>query len=375
MWGRVQALRKRRAGSLEAGEWPGGLPLDLSPPEASESKEARLDRFKQQTLSSYTVTFSPRLVIGAYFFFALIFLPLGAAVIAGSSKVRSTVPITYNAGACKVSPAGSRCVVPFNVTRDIPPPSFLFYVVTNLHQNYREYVKSRSFPMLQGRVPVSRAEVRDCWPVLYRPENSSRSLAYFDNPKNPFVRSEILNPCGLTANSRFNDTLQICTRFDRQKGRCSAPVSANRTGIAWASDRLHKYNPNAKYFTPSANLLLQDEAFMVWMRLSTFARAEKLYGRIEQPLRKGLYFMEITSRFPARRFDGDKQFFISNTKWFGARNHFLGVLYVVTGVLSLVVALIVLVAHVYNPRPPADFNPDLIRRELTKLSIEYAQSN
>lgn len=374
MWGRMQALRKRRAGSLEAGDWPGSLGLSPAPEEA-ESKEARVERFKQQTLSSYTVTFSPKLVIGMYFAFALLFIPLGAAVIAGSSDVRSTTPVTYNLavnGACSSSPSGSRCLVPFTVTRDIPAPAYLFYVVTNLHQNYREYVKSRSFPQLRGIAPTTRGEVRDCWPLLYRPDFANRTIGFFE--ENKFRPSEIRNPCGLSAFSRFNDSMSICADWNNQTGKCRASIPTSQKGIAWKSDRLHKYRPG-EHFTAAANATLTDEAFMVWMRLSAFSRAEKLYGIISDPLPKGKYWMEINSRYPARVFDGDKQFFISNTKWFGAKNHFLGVLYVVTGVLSLGVALVILAAHMWHPRPAADFNPDLIRHELTKLSIEYGQAN
>ncbi len=235
-----------------------------------------------------------------------------------------------------------------------------------MHQNLREYVKSRSDVQLRGLTPTKADEVKDCYPMLYVDAYANRSQSYLF--ENPFNTSEIRNPCGLTAASKFNDTFTMC-----RDSNCTDKKGITRLsteGIAWPTDIAYKFGAGEEpHFSPKVNELLMDEAFLVWMRLSTFSRVEKLYARIEQPIRKGAYYMHVNSIYPVASFRGKKQFFISSTKWFGARNHFVGVLYTTVGVLALVVALVVLGTHVVYPRPPAHFDPDLIRGKLAKLSL------
>lgn len=328
---------------------------------------AIVERFRQQTLSSYTVTFSPRCVISVYYAIALVFIPLGAAVIAGSSSIQHSGTFRYDdMSGCDVGKRSSEnitknCLLEFNVKETIRPPSYLYYVVTNMYQNARQYVKSRSDVQLQGKRPRKRVDVMNCDPALYRPEIPQ-------SQRQTFNLSQFLNPCGLTALSRFNDTLTLC-----RDDICETTVQLGKKGIAWRTDRNDKFGPGkTSDFTPETNALLTDEDFIVWMRLSAFTRVEKLYGIIREELQPGTYYMRIESRYPVEDFKGQKLFFISNTKWFGARNHFLGAAYLTAGLASLLIATLVLVAHVLHPRRPAHADPDLIRRELAKLNVQYA---
>lgn len=74
--------------------------------------------------------------------------------------------------------------------------------------------------------------------------------------------------------------------------------SLQKEGIAWEWDRKYLYGDvDPQNFNPEGNReggtvtgpLNQDEAFMVWMRVSAAPSARKLYGRIEEDLPKGVY--------------------------------------------------------------------------------------
>ncbi len=371
MWLPVIGKRRQRSLDHEDPEW--SSPTALSMPswaDLAEAKAERIARFKQQTLKSVTVTFSPRLVLSLYFCIAILFIPIGAAILAGSNDIRSSGDIIYtNKTLCKEDE--KVCRFTFNLSRSVPSPSYLYYSILGMQQNYLPYVTSRSDWQLRGNTPTEIGQVASCLPKLYVDQFENRTLAIAHEV--PFNLSEIINPCGLTALSFFNDTFTLCHDTPANISEpCKRKVKTSEKGIAWDTDMKYVFNPGkAPHFSDKTNALLDNEHFMVWMRLSGFSRVEKLYARIEEPLPAGQLTMEVRSIFNVTGWDGDKLFFISDTKWFGGENLFLGVLYVATGMASLGIALLVLAWHVMYPRKPAYFEPDLLKRELAKLSMDY----
>lgn len=339
--------------------------------ELNSAKAERVARFKQQTLKSFTVTFSPRLVLALYLSVALVFIPIGAAILVGSVDIRETGRIDYMQH-CEL---GSECMVKIDVPRRIPAPSYMYYGISGMHQNHLSFVKSYSWTQLRGFVPANKDEVKDCYPELFRDANDSINIRLEDfvSHERKFNLSEIKNPCGLQADAFFNDTFELC----RDAG-CSRKISTTEDGIAWSSDDdRYNPNPNSPHYSKKTNLLLQDERFMVWMKLSTFAQVEKLYAIVQEPLQPGKYFLKINAEYDTRGWKGVKSFHISNTKWFGYKNSFLGFMYAITGGLCMVIAILILVLHVLNPRKPAHFESlsDMLKRELAKISIDNAQTN
>lgn len=353
-------LRKRRQRSVD--EEGSHLFRNIRLPElcqdGKDSYREALHHFHQQTLNSYIVTFSPHCVITLYYVIAILLIPLGAAVIAGSARIRSTAEIPYS-DQCELG--DEFCARRFTVQKRIAEPSYLYYIITNMHQNSREYVKSRSDLQLQGRVPRQLLDVTNCEPLLF---NQSIARGNGFNPK------EFLNPCGLTAASRFNDTFQLFRGAECDSLANDIPLG--KEGIAWRTDMKFKFNAGPEeYFSDQANELLEDADFVVWMRLSAFSKVEKLYGIVRRDLEPGEYCMRINNRFPTEEFGGEKKFYITNTAWFGGKNMFLGTAYLVVGLLSLVCATVILVIHIVQPREPAERNPELVKAELAKLTREY----
>jgi hypothetical protein len=173
-------------------------------------------------------------------------------------------------------------------------------------------------------------------------------------------------PCGLIANSFFNDTFKVTTGQVMKEDN-----------IAWASDRDKKFiNPDAATIAnnktykflwetyagiippPSADGStggVKDEHFMVWMRTAGLPTFRKLYGRFDTNLKKGENVtFSINTRFPVTAFGGKKALVISTASWMGGWNPFLGIAYVVVGGACLALAAVFFVKHMVSPRALGD---------------------
>lgn len=265
----------------------------------------------------------------------------------------------------------------FNVSKTLQPPSYLFYSVSNFHQNARDYVKSRSDIMNRGIVPKARLDIENCERWLCEDGGSDCTTG----ADGSFSATDLIYPCGLVARSFFNDSFAICRGTDRPCPNEDA-VNVRKKGIAWWTDAKYKFeegeapqyeknsslNPGGR----SANDLLEDEDFVVWMRLSAFSTFDKLYRIIEEPIiANTTYYMHIDVKYPVEQFKGAKFFYITNTTWFGTGNVFLGTAYLLVGMTALFIAVTFLFKHVLNPAAPSNIDPAILLREhLEKLNID-----
>lgn len=257
-----------------------------------------------------------------YFVVTVIFIPLGVAVYVKSTRMVSTPRIRYdNVDRCRIGPGpfanleeakamAGNCSFSVEIERNITAPSYFYYGMVNFYQNARTYVSSRAPNQLRGD-NVMKSDVKDCKPLINDGDG------------------ELLNPCGLVANSQFNDTFLLC-----RDEVCTDELELNGTNIAWRIDRERRFK---------APDLRDDEDLMVWMRASAYRNWKKLYRRIEEDIPAGTYYVNATSKFPVEGFDGEKFFFISETTWFGGPNEILGISYIVVGSVTLVLALVFLV--------------------------------
>lgn len=322
-------------------------------------------KLQQQDLKSYTTTFSPRCVISLYFIIAFFFLPLGIALVAGTSKLRWHGPISYHE---KIE---EKRLIDLTPRQTIRSPSYLYYSLSNFHQNSRDYVKSRSYLMNQGMAPQAKLDIENCEAYLC-PGGGDDCLRDEDGNLNS---DQFIYPCGLTAWSFFNDTFKLCQgSVSKNNANNCTKIRTSTEGIAWWTDMKYKFKPNRQderfeRINPdlnnrSANDLLEDPHFVVWMRLSAFPSFSKLYAIIGEDLIAGTnYTMIIDNVFPVNTFAGTKQFFITETTWFGDSNAFLATAYLIVGIVSLIVAVFLLMKYISNPLNPATIDPAILLRE------------
>lgn len=268
-------------------------------------------------------------------------------------------------------------------------PIYVYYQLDNFYQNHRRYVASRSDAQLRGDPTASTS---DCEPM----ETRSEVTKYDSTTATPISTDQDkeykLNPCGLIANSLFNDIIWLNGVTDPGSKNNTSEFSPNwmkQTGIAWQSDIDTKFvnipredqksdnlylwqNPNYRFIIPREEGQepipgvtawtekakawgVQDEHFIVWMRTAGLPNFRKLYGRIEKSFKKGtkLQFL-VSSNFVVNTFDGKKSLVISTTSWFGGRNPFLGIAYITVGGLCMILAILFFAKHKLSPRKLGD---------------------
>ena len=113
---------------------------------------------------------------------------------------------------------------------------YVYYQLKNFYQNHRTYVKSRSDKQLLGH-RSSKDEMDDCLPRKYAkvPARAARAPFGRARSKKSLTRAprrlngvkKQLWPCGLVANSLFNDVISLPS---------DSPYTLDETGIAWDTD-------------------------------------------------------------------------------------------------------------------------------------------
>jgi hypothetical protein len=122
-----------------------------------------------------------------------------------------------------------------------------------------------------------------CTPIITN-EDVGRYYAV-QNPDDPgnlvsLEPSDPAYPCGLVAKSLFNDTFKIT--------KDGVEIPQNMNGIAWETDVDAKFKnlpPDQMYTKQWYNV--EEENFIVWMRVAGLSSFRKLYAKIEQPLTPG----------------------------------------------------------------------------------------
>lgn len=117
--------------------------------------------------------------------------------------------------------ADKTCFVRFTISQDVEPPVLIHYELENFHQNHRSYYKSKDPYQLLGRVGAQdQISADDCQPLnKLRDENGTEIT---------------INPCGLIANTLFNDIFELTESTDPAGNPLG--IEMLETGIAWQSD-------------------------------------------------------------------------------------------------------------------------------------------
>ncbi|RMZ80311.1 hypothetical protein DV738_g2888, partial [Chaetothyriales sp. CBS 135597] len=247
------------------------------------------------------------------------------------------------------------CTLQFDIPNNIGPPVYLYYRLTSFYQNHRRYVKSLDTDQLKGNF-ISNSSISSsaCNPL----RTNGSDFAYY--------------PCGLIANSIFNDTF-FSPQYVNQGGQAdSSQYTMTNKSIAWSSDAdlygktSYKWNqvappPNWAERFPNGYTeetfpdLSEYEELHVWMRTAGLPKFSKLALRNDDDVMKaGTYTMDIYDYFPVQLYGGTKSILISTRTVMGGKNSFLGIAYVVIGGLCIVLGVIFTAAHLIRPRKLGD---------------------
>jgi len=306
--------------------------------------------FQQQRLKAWQPLLTPKWVIGTFLVIGIIFLPVGIGILYTSNQVvEQTVRYDDAAPPNCINSDPSTCQHTVNITiqSHMAAPVFVYYKLTNFFQNHRRYVKSRSDPQLHGDGYTS--SISSCDPLETQGTYS-------------------LYPCGLIANSFFNDTFNATLYLAEapDAGIFLSGAAWQRYGIAWSSDINDKFkdvggvfpNDTVTRIGPGGFVLpdVTDEDFIVWMRTAGLPTFKKLYRKIEtMDLYPGdVLSINVVNVFPVSSFSGEKAIVLSTTSWLGGKNDFLGWAYIVVSILCFILGFLFLAKHIISPRPLGD---------------------
>lgn len=82
---------------------------------------------------------------------------------------------------------------------------------------------------------------------------------------------------------------------------------------------------------------------MVWMRTAGLPNFRKLWGRIDQDLKPGRYYMKVKNNYDVDNFKGSKSIVLSTVNAFGGENYFIAVCYLFVGSICMITSFIALI--------------------------------
>ncbi|TFY60176.1 hypothetical protein EVG20_g7515 [Dentipellis fragilis] len=371
--------------------------------------------FKQQRLKAWQPILTPKTVLPTLFIIGILFAPIGGLLVWGSSLVteitidytdcdtlnpqssrgdaqnnlvnvaHSTYRLRSSESKAQFSTpqyafisnssnsditARSQCLVQFDIPYDLDPTVLFYYKLTNFYQNHRRYVQSYDSDQLKGQYrSLHDLQNGNCKPVAT-------------------ANDKAIYPCGLIANSLFNDTFSNLTLLNPSDG--AAPeYDFTAQGIAWSGER-KKYSSTPGYniseITPPPNWALRfpdgyttdnpppdlhvDEHFQNWMRTAGLPTFAKLYGRNDNDkLTRGTYQVLVNMNFPVRNYSGTKSIVISTVSWIGGKNPFLGWAYVAAAALFVALAIAGTIRHLLKPRRLGDMRSQSAERS---YAVQYS---
>lgn len=381
-------LRRRRADDSDSdNEGDNGVS------KIHKSRKPPNTAFRQQRLKAWQPIMTPKSVIPFLFVLAIIFAPLGIGILHSVTRVEY---VSVNYSHCDTEASGSfksvpskyvghhfnsknknpefkwkvetnkdafdeeipTCYIQFNLPKDIKPPIYSYYRLTNFYQNHRKYVESYDLEQLKG-IAVTKGDIdSDCSPLDFTGKGEDQKIVY---------------PCGLIANSYFNDSFSNLTLLNAKSSQDNETYILSQTGISWSSDVDHKYKktkydpsdivppPNWYKMFPDGyteeNLpdLQEWELLQNWMRTAGLSSFYKLYGiNKTETLTSGTYQVQIEMNYPVKIYDGTKSLVISTNSIFGGRNLSLGIVYIVIAAVSLLLGLLFLIQTIFKPRKVGD---------------------
>lgn len=367
---------------------------DETPIKKPKSRRPGDNAFRQQRLRAFNPVFTGKTVIPLLVLIAIIFVPLGAGMWYALHVVQDItidytqcenmatdswldIPSNYTTFNFKLKTAEPAravwkltsdeenledlrvCLVQFELVDDWKAPVYLFYRLRNFHANHRRYVKSYSEAQITGDAAlldlIENASGQNCQP-LFKGEDG-----------------RAIYPCGLIANSLFNDTFSpILTLVNGSLDASDYEMTGK--GIAWGTDknRFKKTKYNHTQIVPPPNWIKQFpngynetnvpdvstwEDFQNWMRPAALADFVKLRLRNDNDvLKKGIYEVQIGLHFPVIPYDGQKYLYLSQRLVIGGKNDFLGISWMVAGGICFILSMLLLVVNLVRPRKSGDVN-------------------
>jgi hypothetical protein len=351
---------------------------------------------KQQRMNAWSPILDPVWVIATLFIIAACFIPTGIQLKGISDNVVEMVQkydsykeedLTDLSCAIDKANEGKECTISFTTEKDMEPPILVYYEIANFHQNHRNYITSRDDSQLLGNPGPPDP---DCAPL-------------------DKLGNVTLNPCGLIANTFFNDVISLDSGNDAD----GEALDMIEQGIAWTSDlefkfgqvkdfksslcnscsdsncdcsvsnvNSHNWTCKQKYEDPKTGECslysypdedttqylyetypkiisplegVENEHFVVWMRAAALPDFRKLYGYFNKAIKAGTTLtFKVDANWDVKSFKGSKSLVVTTTSAFGGKNPYMGNSFIVVGAVCLIAGAFFTIKQVFKPRKLAE---------------------
>ena len=200
--------------------------------------------FRQQRMKGWQPILDPVWTIAFMLLVGVVFIPTGFFLVQKSNEIVELVleydhhdksPNDLPCGIGRQANANKTCILPsFTAPKDMEPPILIYYQLTNFYQNHFTFVESRDELQLAGQ-PLSEQSstaIRNCEPLNK-------------------LGNKTLNPCGLFANTFFNDIIQLVDSTDLETGEV---LQMQEEGIAWKSELEYRFlQPQGFHYSQCAS--------------------------------------------------------------------------------------------------------------------------
>ncbi|KAI1290991.1 CDC50 family protein [Xylaria venustula] len=258
----------------------------------------------------------------------------------------------------------TNCSLQFKIVQDLPAPVRFYYRLDNFYQNHRRYVNSFNPDQLLAKVVSSNTlQNSNCPP-----------LATEDVVEDGKTVTRQIYPCGLIANSLFNDTIGRPVVVGVEGTEEERTYKWSETGIAWDQDKdLYENltNPDYDLIIPPPNWrkrypnerysaahpppdLKTDEHFISWMRTAALPSFFKPYAFGNETLVAGTYQLNIVDNFNMTEYKGRKSLVITTTGPLGGKNDLPGILWLALAGFFLLMSILFVAGSFLRPRKLGD---------------------
>ena len=260
-------------------------------------EQLKKSKFKQQKLWGWRPLPTISCITIIYISFAVFFILLGILILVFLGQINEIkqsyefYPSEQNVGC-----PSSHCVT-ISIKETMKKPIMIYYELENFSQNYRTYLDSLE---KSGECDSDNMDINEDAPHI---------------------------PCSIMEDYYFHDNFCSWKIIGKEKN-----VKPKEEEIAYKSDK--------DKFAKMKHV--NDEHFMIWMRPSPFSNPRKLWGKIEQDLEKG---EELQICIKMENYVEKTRYIILSTRnVFGGKSIFLGMCYIVFGILCLIASITFIIA-------------------------------
>jgi LEM3 (ligand-effect modulator 3) family / CDC50 family len=219
--------------------------MKISPnPEHSTERKPNDSAFRQSTMKAYKPVPTVKSAAIIFTILGIIFIIVGSVLLAYSKEIIEHSQRYDNQNECANTSwnYSTTCQVSFYLDKKMNPPIYFYYQLNNFYQNHRRYVKSKSADQLQGSILTKDSVSSDCDPIVSMQDlgRTANQLSSSNLKAHAGDSNFVANPCGLIAQTLFNDTYQI------QSSNGTA-IFIDETNIAWPSDKEKKFKRAANW--------------------------------------------------------------------------------------------------------------------------------